>query len=156
MTLNYKYFILKQILKKNNFKYFIIFLLLKLTFSFLTSIIATYFDPTSTQNPIDKYDITANIILSLIIAPLLETLLFQYALIELLLKTKLSPLFIIAISSLLFGLSHNYNISYIIATTISGFFYATYYYKLRNQGRLTGFLLITLLHSLSNLASLFL
>lgn len=145
--------ILKQISKQKNMMYFIIFLILKLLIAFITSIIATYIDPRSTENPIENYGLPFDIIVSLFLAPLIETLIFQLLIIELLVKMKINPFIIISTSALLFGISHNYNILYIVATTISGFIYAIYYYKLRNQGKLNSYLLVSVLHSLSNLPS---
>ena len=149
--------ILKQISKQKNVMYFIIFLILKLLIGFITSIVATYIDPTSTQNPIENYGLAFDIIVSLFLAPLIEVLIFQLLVIELLIKikTNINPVFIISTSALLFGISHNYNILYMGATTISGFIYAIYYYKLRNQGKSNSYLLVSGLHSLSNLPSVF-
>lgn len=146
--------ILKQISKQKNMMYFIIILILKLLIGYITSIVSTYIDPRSTENPIENYGLTFEIIVSLFLAPLIETLIFQLIIIELLVKMKINPSIIISISALLFGISHNYNTLYMVATTISGFIYAIYYYKLRNQGKLNSYLLVSGLHSLSNLPSL--
>lgn len=63
----------------------------------------------------------------LIIAPLFETLFFQYFIIENLSK-KLNPCVSCFISALLFGLSHKYNMFYFVFAFFSGIIFAVIYY----------------------------
>ena len=63
----------------------------------------------------------------LIIAPLFETLFFQYFIIETLNK-KFTPCVSCFISALLFGLSHKYNIFYFLFAFFSGIIFSVIYY----------------------------
>lgn len=142
---------IKNIPTEKNLKYFLIFFSIKTTFSIVTSILATHYDPSLTDNASNDYSVWETFILSVIFAPILETLIFQYALIELLLKTRLRPIFVVAISALLFGVNHHYNLVYILVMTVIGFLFALYYMMLRAQGGWNKILLVVLLHALWNL-----
>ncbi|WP_313190617.1 type II CAAX prenyl endopeptidase Rce1 family protein [Sphingobacterium sp.] len=147
-------FNLKPIPSQQNLKYFFWFLILKLIIGAITSGIAYLIDPSSLQNPADDYGILFTTFLLLIFAPIIETLIYQFLVIEILRKIKIPPGLIISFSAILFGLSHHYHVFYIIATTISGIIYALYYLKLRPQGKLNAILGVTGLHFLSNLVAL--
>lgn len=147
-------FNLKPIPSQQNLKYFIWFLILKLIVGAITSGIAYLIDPSSLHNPADDYGILFRISLLLIFAPIIETLIYQFLVIEILRKIKIPPGLIISFSAILFGLTHHYHIFYIIATTISGIIYALYYLKLRPQGKLNAILGVTGLHFLTNLVAL--
>lgn len=146
---------LKAIKKEENLKYFIGFFILDFSIGLLTSSVATYFDPNATKNPIEDEAVLVVFIVSILIGPIIETLLSQILIIEVLLRAKVKPILCIGVSALVFGISHNYNVFYIIAMVISGFIYALYYYKLRDQGKLNGLLLVFVLHSLNNLLAFF-
>lgn len=89
---------------------------------------------------------------TVILAPFLETIIFQVIVIELLIRLRVRPLIAILTSALLFALSHNYHIFYILAVLPSGILFAYYYYILRKRkGVLFAFLVIALLHALLNL-----
>lgn len=147
-------FNLKPIPRQQNLKYFCWFLILKLIIGAITSGIAYLIDPSSLQNPADDYGILFTTFLLLIFAPIIETLIYQFLVIEILRKIKIPPGLIISFSAILFGLSHHYHVFYIIATTFSGIIYALYYLKLRPQGKLNAILGVTGLHFLSNLVAL--
>ena len=101
-----------------------------LTMSFFFSFIAHFFFNEDILNDF-KNDFGSKlkdkIIWIIIIIPFFETLLYQYAIIEILNK-KFNPLISCIISALLFGLSHTYNIFYFLFALISGFLFATIYY----------------------------
>jgi len=96
--------------------------------------------------------------LTVVFSPIVETLIFQFIVIEVVLyvfnkfKWKNSILISIGISGLAFGLSHSYNIYYIIVTFIIGVLYAFYYVVAKNIRSLNPFWTVTFLHTLSNLS----
>lgn len=70
---------------------------------------------------------------SVFAAPLLETFLFQYLILELvfwlesILKKQIPLLIPILLSGIPFGLTHDYNTYYLILATIAGFLFAFFY-----------------------------
>ena len=136
---------------EKNLRYFCLVFAITFAFKLITALIATYFDPSLTDNPVVTESLVGNFILMVIIAPLIETLIYQFAIIEIGFRLKFHPLLSIIISALAFGLSHHYNIVYVLITTVSGFIYAYYYTALRPQNYTNRFVLVALLHSLFNL-----
>ena len=147
-------FNLNPIPSRENLKYFICFLILNHIIVAITNGIAYLINPSSLHNPADDYGILYRTFLLLIFAPIIETLIYQFLVIEILRKIKIPPGLIISFSAILFGLSHHYHINYVIATTISGIIYALYYLKLRPQCKLNAFLGVAGLHFFINLVSL--
>jgi membrane protease YdiL (CAAX protease family) len=90
---------------------------------------------------------TETFILVSIIAPVIETLIFQYGIIAYL-KQKVPLPFACVISALLFGLSHFYNFYFCCFTFLSGLLFA-YLFCLR-KNMLTGLLITTVTHMLHN------
>ncbi|GAA0695334.1 CPBP family glutamic-type intramembrane protease [Clostridium cadaveris] len=90
-----------------------------------------------------------------IIAPLLETFLFQYGAIKILRKINIlknNNLIIILISALIFGLQHCYSLSYIIHTTILGIF-LSYAFVVYETKKVSPFWVVCIIHSLRNFIS---
>lgn len=89
-----------------------------------------------------------------IFAPLVETLVWQLLLYWLLSKIryfKKNPIWIILISAIGFGISHNYSTHYIIWATIIGFlFMYAYVLRLKNQP----FWTVVAIHALANAVTL--
>lgn len=95
-------------------------------------------------------------ILTLVIfAPIIETLIFQYFIIEslLLIRRKIYiPLYlIILVSGIVFGLSHNYNIYYVISTILIGVIYGFFYLIAKFNTRMNAYTSIVIVHSFANL-----
>ncbi|MCG9899678.1 MAG: CPBP family glutamic-type intramembrane protease [Hydrotalea sp.] len=89
-----------------------------------------------------------------IVGPLIETLIFQYLPITLLHKFRINKSakelnLIIIISSLIFGITHSYNILTVIDASIAGLIFCTVfvYFQKRNK---SGFFYTFLLHGLFN------
>jgi hypothetical protein len=102
-----------------------------------------------------KSSMFLNFVVAIIIAPLLETLIYQYAVIKLLRKVKIlknNNYIIILICSILFGLSHTYSLSYVINTTIIGIILAYSFITYEKKG-IPPFLIVCAIHSLRNLFS---
>ena len=97
------------------------------------------------------------IIDSIIIAPVLETLIFQALVIYILdrLLTK-KITFQIAISSFLFGSFHNYNITYIFFGVFLGIVLSTAFilYKRKNSWN-DAYLAVVFIHALRNMIAIF-
>lgn len=85
-----------------------------------------------------------------IIAPFIETLIFQYTIISFFLnKRPKAVLFTIAFSAILFGVSHFYSQVYILKTFISGLLFGTLYIVV-NAKNSSAIIAVTLAHSIYN------
>lgn len=101
------------------------------------------------------------IVVSLVIAPIIETLIFQYLILKLpfrffrLKKTKLNVITLCAISSLIFGSQHYYNIGYMIFATILGFYlsFTFTYVEFKSENRISGYKLVVSIHFFINLTA---
>ena len=94
--------------------------------------------------------------IAIIIAPIIETLLFQFGVFKLMQLNKFTRdkyVHYIIISSLLFGLEHWYNLRYIIFAFSAGLPLA-YTYYLYHKNPIKAFRFTALVHSLHNLTGL--
>lgn len=136
--------------KRNGLIAFLIIFLIDNLYTFLISYIVNIYDP-SILDVFNFKSLHEAFILSVLIGPLLETFLFQYLIIETLCKFKLNNNLIIWISAILFALTHNYNLIYLLAAIFPGILYASYYLYLKKENRKNIFFTIYALHSLTNL-----
>lgn len=134
-----------------NLTYFWVTFSIYFVFQYVTAVIANFFDDELTTNNLHFSSLQEEFITLVIIAPIVETLIFQYLIIEVLLNLKLKPWVCILVSALLFGVSHWYNLVYILVTTVVGLIFAYYYLALRHQNFMNKLVLITIIHALSNL-----
>jgi hypothetical protein len=106
-------------------------------------------------NPIEKESIKIRFFVGCVMAPLLETFLFQYLPFGIFKALKIKNIFIlIVLPALLFGLSHWYSPMYVVATFITGLiFNFLYIYCKKNQ--LKAFWIVALLHFLCNFLAFF-
>ncbi|WP_422614472.1 type II CAAX prenyl endopeptidase Rce1 family protein [Ascidiimonas aurantiaca] len=130
------------------------FLLITLQFS--GSFIIKYFvgDDILSVDFLEGKSLLYIFITSVIIGPLIETFLFQYCVIELILYFKKNVSFKILalfLSALLFGLAHYYNIYYIVFTLIIGFVFAFIYLIGKERNDTNGFRITWLAHIVMNL-----
>ena len=91
---------------------------------------------------------------SVIFGPLIETFLFQYCVIELILyfkKTISFKILALFLSASLFGLVHYYNIYYIVFTVIIGFVFAFIYLIGKERHDTNSFRVTWLAHVIMNL-----
>lgn len=81
------------------------------------------------NNPIDivKIPIYEKIFITSIFAPIVETLIFQTALISLMMKFIKNKWLVVLLSAAAFGLSHNYSVAYVSKIFITGVFYGALY-----------------------------
>lgn len=129
---------------------FIITTILSLTISYVLFLI----HPNENDTGFTSEKITVEIIISLLIAPVIETAFF-FTLVFLMTKyLKKNIIYFILISSILFGLSHFYSVDYILYSFFIGIVLSIFYTisEKRNQG--DGFLDVTIIHSLYNLVIL--
>ncbi|MDR1975264.1 MAG: CPBP family intramembrane metalloprotease [Bacteroidales bacterium] len=105
---------------------------------------------------IQKYGIIGCIIFTSIVAPIVETFIFQWLPIWLLCKIKRIPYWIpIVVSSALFGWAHlSYSVYYMIIIMAVGYVYALLFvvYKIKKRNSVA-FWFVTLLHALANLTA---
>ncbi len=97
------------------------------------------------------YDLFVRFFLLVLIAPFLETLIFQFLIIEGLSKLKAKPLIVVSVSAALFSLAHGYNVVYIVAVFPAGLLFGYYYYILRTEDKAIAFLSVVALHAAFNL-----
>jgi Type II CAAX prenyl endopeptidase Rce1-like len=89
--------------------------------------------------------------LMIFFAPLVETLVFQYLLLHLLIKF-IRPVFAVITAALIFGIFHFYNFWYLAAAITGGFVFTFIFYSYwigKNQLALA-LLLVTMVHSAAN------
>lgn len=126
-------------------------------FDFVSTKIILFFseDKTSLTIPFPEEDSLLFIFtLVVILGPLVETLIFQFGIIELFLlinKSHLVKAIALLVSSVLFGLSHSYSLQYIIHTSIFGFLFSSCYLLAKERKDIHPFMLTFLAHSSSNL-----
>ncbi len=115
------------------------------------------FSPNLNIDSANLKDPTLLFIEAVVIAPFIETVIFQFLPIELsnylqrVMLKKIYPIIGVLISAILFGFVHNYNISYQINTFFMGLFLG-YLYHIRKDKEIFGsFSFIWLLHSINNL-----
>lgn len=139
-----------KIPKSKNLSYFFAFFSIFFIFQFVTATIANYINPELTSSKLQFDSLLEEFVVAVVIAPIIETLIFQYAIIETLLNLKVHPWISIIISALLFGVSHWYNPIYVIVLTVVGCILAYYYVALRYQNGFTQISLVVLIHALFN------
>ena len=90
----------------------------------------------------------------IILAPIIETFFIQFIIIELLLKffsrKKHIHLYSIIISASIFGILHQYNIAYVIATFVLGLWFGAIYIFYKKNKKINSFLALFLVHLFYN------
>ena len=89
--------------------------------------------------------------LVVLIAPVIETYLFQHIIIKFLEKKLSKNIYILMICSLVFGLMHTYNIVYFFKACISGFLYSLLYLIIKQSKNKNPIMYVIICHSLYNL-----
>jgi len=94
-------------------------------------------------------------LLTVILAPVVETLIFQYGIIELSLKvrSRYTKKMALIVSALVFGMEHGYNAIYIVFATIMGAALAFYYLIFKKYTTEFAVVAIMVLHALLNFIS---
>ena len=112
----------------------------------------TFFNFTNeTENGLRDFSRNEKFMLIVIMAPLVETVIFQYLPIRILEKLRLENNWVkIILTSFLFSLFHFYNPIYVAMTFVSGMLLNKFYLECRTKSSLY-ILLTALLHSMYNL-----
>lgn len=97
---------------------------------------------------IDSMSAANQFLIAVIGAPIIETLIFQYALIESI-RQKIQPIFTCFFSALAFALVHFYSICYFLFALVSGLIFAYLYFLEKSVWK--SFLLVLTAHTLYNL-----
>lgn len=146
-----------KIPKSRNWQYFLLFLFVDHILGTVATGILGYFD--NEFGTLSLFDDEMPIILIflglVVIAPMFETIVFQFFLLELLLKIKASASVDIIISTIIFSLFHYYSITYILYIISAGWILSYYYIALRHQVKYSKILLVILLHAFGNLPVFF-
>lgn len=132
---------------------FVIVSLIDLFYIFMGSIAINFYDDTLLESGLDDLNNFEIFFLTVIIAPLLETLIFQFLVIEGLFMLKIKPKYIVLVSSMLFAIIHSYNLVYVLFIVFLGILYAIYYTLLRKHGRYMAFGSVAILHAMLNLTA---
>jgi membrane protease YdiL (CAAX protease family) len=131
-----------------------IFILIFLCPSVLLGVITTFLPEPDMAGSLATNHVVLDLLIAIIVAPLIETLLFQALIIEItcrFIKRPRKNIWISVIaSSVAFALSHTYSISYIFITFLAGIILALAYYlgRYRKEGAVV---LVFVIHSVYNL-----
>lgn len=132
--------------------------LLLITGELLDLIIEMAIDPNYSQLDFGNKSTSSILFEVLVLAPLLETLLIQFLIIELILfflsEVSWKSLLSILVSGLIFGIMHQYNLGYMIAQTILGWLFGLVYIFYRHNKRLNPFLAVVITHFFYNLVNI--
>lgn len=106
------------------------------------------------KQSVTQFNPIRSLLYSLLIAPLIETFIFQFLFIEFLQHLKIKNQLIIIFSSLLFGTAHytnNYTLVEVLITSVYGIFYAFFYLSGKKNKAVNAFVATTIIHSGYNL-----
>lgn len=126
-----------------------LFILLNTLNSFSFSMLAYFVTGVGLRNhSISTMGAQDELLIAVVLAPILETVIFQYALIESI-RQKIKPLYACFVSATAFALVHCYSVFYFLFAFISGLIFAYLYYL--EKSVLKSFLLVLSTHFLYNL-----
>ena len=122
-------------------------------FSALLGAITTFLPDPEIGRPLVSESVLLDVLLAVLLAPLVETFIFQMLIIEVVRKIiprpKKNIVLALLLSSTAFALNHPYSLSYIAFTFFVGLVLALAYYLARYR-REDAFLLVFCIHSLYN------
>ena len=138
--------------------FFLAMALLNLGISLLTSLLGSLYMPGTFNTRIfEGWSLPAIFLVVVIAGPFLETLCYQYALIEGTLyysgKNRRGIFLAIAVSALAFGISHLYNTVYMLAAMCMGVSLAYTYVRFRARSDISPFLGVYAIHAGINLVA---
>ncbi len=150
---------LDHLFKKTNninvYQFVTLFLFLTFFASIFTGIINILlihffnYDLSPATRPFSNTSVFSKLLVTVLFAPILETFIFQHLIISAFYSKK-NLKFIVFISALLFGLSHFYNLAYVINTFFTGIVLALSYI-LWNYKKINAFWGTAIIHSLHNM-----
>ena len=136
--------------------FFLTMLLFNFTISIFTSLLGSLYLPDSFNTGIfEGWPLAGVFFVSVIAGPFIETLLYQYALIEGTLyytgKNRSGIVLAIVISALVFGISHLYNLVYMAAALCMGLSLAFTYIRFKGRGDISPLMGVYTIHAGINL-----
>ena len=142
-------------MKLNRFIFVLIAIVGNLILSVLLSLIAGFLSEEALDISFFKdQSLIVIFLISVVFAPIFETLVFQYVIIEgvyfLMKMNKKSFLIGIVLSSILFGLSHFYNWIYVFLATIQGISFALVYNVAKKRKDMSPFIITWVTHIFLN------
>ena len=140
----------KTLVKQEIFTFIFFSFLLLILLAVPFHLVKYFFDISSGNSIMVEKTIIEKVIIGIFIGPIIETLIFQTALINLSLFIKKNKLFAILVSALLFGLSHYYSFYYFTYTFTIGSF-LSYLYFLSKKKKYNPILTLSSIHALYNL-----
>lgn len=133
----------------------IIFLSVSSVITTILSLIISYLlfiiHPNENDIGFTSEKITVEIIVSILIAPVIETAFFFTSIFLIIKYLKKNMLYFVIISSILFGLSHYYSVDYIFYSSFIGIILSIFYIISEKRKQGNGFLDIVIIHSFYNL-----
>ena len=106
----------------------VLFIIINVLNSLSFSLLSYFITGNGLKNhSIDSENSKDQFLMAVLLAPIIETLIFQYALIETI-RHKLSPLYACILSAFAFALFHFYSVYYFLFALISGLIFAYMYF----------------------------
>lgn len=105
----------------------LVVILLNLLNSYTFNVLAEFFGSNLNKGFNENYTINEKIVLFIIVAPLIETCLFQYAVIEICKSQKMALKYCCLVSALIFASMHLYNVFYFLFAFVAGLLLACLY-----------------------------
>lgn len=126
-----------------------LFIVINILNSLFFSLLAYYITGNGLRNPsIDSMGTKDQFLIVVLLSPIIETLIFQYALIESI-RQKIKPLYACFLSAFAFALVHFYSVYYFLFALIGGLIFAYMYYL--EKSVIKSFLVVLTAHILYNL-----
>lgn len=111
----------------------VIVLLLNFLNNYIFAILAKHFSISLNKGFEDNYSFTEKIVLFIIIGPIIETLLFQYVVIEIGKDQKMALKYCCLLSAFIFASLHLYNVFYFLYAFVTGLLFAYLYLAGKNE-----------------------
>jgi membrane protease YdiL (CAAX protease family) len=142
-------------------QFLLFFIAMKVFYTISSSLVVSWIadDSVFDIDFLQEMSISELFLVVVIAAPLLETFLFQYLIIELvfwfesIIKKRIPLLIPILLSAIPFGLTHDYNTYYLVVATVSGVLFAFFYIMAKHVNGLNAFWTVFSVHAASNLVS---
>ncbi len=148
-----------MIILNNNFRsifFFLFCLVLLLLNSTVFSTIEFFYFSGMHQNPIQNESMAFRIAIGVILTPIVETYVFQSLPNLIMNKIKVKNIFLrIVIPSLIFALSHNFNVIYICMAFCAGLVFNCMYLTYKDNNNKYAFILVVVIHASYNFFALF-
>lgn len=138
---------------KNKLILFFAFLALAVLAQIISSAIINLFSPQTFDHiqHIPSTKLFGRLMNMILIAPLIETLVFQFLAIEIMMRLQKSIIFAVILSSVVFSICHTYSFHYMIYVLPVGLTLGSYYALLRKKNTFLAYLAVCGVHSLVNL-----